>query len=183
MRRRRLIERPALPRRALAWFPPTDRLSSTEDFRAAHDPRAALLAAHVTLVFPFASSLGAIQIAAHIRRTLANWPMIPVRFEGVGQFHGDWIYRKISRGYDALMELHDRLYRGALASFLRPEIPFEPHLTVARVGDAKACDALLASAAAVFARPDDAVLSALALCALHDNGVVERKVAFALGGA
>ena len=72
MPRRRVVTRPPLPRRAIVWFPPADLLADVECFRALHDPLAGTLPAHVTLVFPFASALGAVQVAAHVRRAVAR---------------------------------------------------------------------------------------------------------------
>ena len=182
MPRRRVVSRPPLPRRAVVWFPPQALCEDIERFRAAHDPLAAALRAHVTLVFPFASTLGGVQVAAHVRRALARWPVLPVRLEGLGHFHADWIYLRMTQGHAAVTALHDRLYRGALAPFLRRDLPYEPHLTIGRAHDASACEALLAAArAARLDRPREAVMRALTLVTLTDDGRVAPESEFALG--
>lgn len=38
-------------------------------------------------------------------------------------------------GFSALVKLHDALYRGMLASELRLDIPFLPHITVGKTSD------------------------------------------------
>jgi 2'-5' RNA ligase len=182
MPRRRVVSRPPLPRRALVWLLPSEVGPDIERFRAAHDPLAGVLAAHLTFVFPFASTLGAVQIAAHVRRALARWPVLPVRLEGLGHFHADWPHLRVSRGHDSVMALHDRLYRGALSPFLRRDLPYEPHVTLARARDAADCDALLARARdAQLDRPREAVIRALTMVLLHDDGSIRPEAEFALG--
>jgi 2'-5' RNA ligase len=176
------ILRPALPRRALVWFPAAGKLADVERFRARHDPLAAALPPHVTLVFPFASSLGAIQVAAHVRRVTARWPALPVRFEGLSHFHADWVYLRVGRGHAAAVELHDRLYRGALAPFLRRDLPYEPHLTIGRATPAHDAGALMdAARAAGLDRPRDDVMRTLTLVRLVRDDAIVPEAQFALG--
>jgi hypothetical protein len=116
MRRRpRQAPRPQLPRRALVWFPPAASLVAVEAFRMRHDPLAAALPAQVTFVFPFSSSLSALQTGTHVRRVAAGWPVLPVVFAGSGAFDAQWVRLRVTRGRHALTELHDRLYRGILS--------------------------------------------------------------------
>jgi 2'-5' RNA ligase len=182
MPRRRVVSRPPLPRRALLWFPPRAMLEDVERFRALHDPLAHSIAAHLTLVFPFASTLGMVQVAAHVRRATARWPCLPVRLEGLGHFHADWIHLRVTTGCAAVSALHDRLYRGALAPFLRRDLAYEPHVTIARAADAGECDAVIgAASAARLDRPRDAVMRTLTLCRVHHDGGVAPEADFALG--
>lgn len=182
MPRRRVVQRPPLPRRAIVWFPPAEAVVDVERFRAAHDPLARAIAAHVTLVFPFASTLGMVQVAAHVRRATAHWPPLPVRFEGIGDFHADWVHLRLSLGRAAVTALHDRLYRGALAPFLRVELPYEPHLTIGRADDPAGCQDLVRAARAQrLERPRDAVMRTLTLCRVRNDGGVTPEMEFALG--
>jgi 2'-5' RNA ligase len=182
MPRRLLVPRPALPRRALVWFPAAAGLTDVERFRAAHDPQAGAIAGHLTLVFPFASSLGAVQVAAHVRRAVARWPALPVRFERLGHFHADWVYLQVTRGHAAVTELHDRLYRGALAPFLRRDLPYEPHLTIGRASPACDADGLIAAARhAGLDRPREDVMRTLTLVRLRQGGTIVAEAEFALG--
>jgi 2'-5' RNA ligase len=183
MRRRRPPPRPALPRRALVWVPAEDLFAATHAFRLRFDPLAAHIAPHLTLVFPFESTLGEVQVQAHVRRVVARWPAIPVRFEGFGHFHHDWVYRRVTRGYDALVELHDRLYRGALAPFLRLDLPYEPHMTIARANAEFDAEGLIAAAQDTLPRPDEAFLRSLTLCTIDRNGTIHPRVRVPLGNA
>src|SRR5438105_6565973 len=181
MPQRRVVSRPPLPRRTVVWFPPADTVADFERFRAAHDPLARALRAHVTLVFPFGSTLGDVQVAAHVRRAVARWPVLPLRLEGLGHFHADWIYVRLSRGHAAVTALHDRLYRGALAPFLRHDLSYEPHVTIGRAVDVHGCDALMQAARAQrLDSPRDAVMRTLTLGTVHDEGRVEAYAQFEL---
>jgi 2'-5' RNA ligase len=182
MRRRpRQPLRPQLPRRALVWFPPAADLVAVESFRAQHDPLVTVLPAHLTLVFPFGSSLSALQIVTHIRRVVANWPVLPVVFSGCAAFEAQWVHLRVTRGRQALKELHDRLYRGILAPFLREEFSFEPHLTIGRADDAAACGTMLGAAEVVLSQPIAATVDVLSLVTLRANGRVERHAEIPLG--
>ena len=182
MRRRpRQPVRPQLPRRALAWFPPPAQLQTVESFRAQHDPTAPVLPVHLTLVFPFASSLSALQIVTHIRRVVANWPVLPIVFSGCAAFEAQWVYLRVTRGRQALQELHGRLYRGILAPFLREEFAFEPHLTVGRAPDAAACGTMLREAEIALRAPIEATVDVLTLVTLRTNGRIERHSDIPLG--
>ena len=182
MPRRLVTSRPPLPRRALVWFPQAAAMAAIERFRAVHDPLAAALPAHLTLVFPFASTLGAVQVAAHVRRAIARWPALPVRFEGLGHFQSDWVHLRVGRGHAAITALHDRLYRGALAPFLRRDLPYEPHLTIARASPERSSEWLIEAAReARLDRPLDDVMRVLTLVRVGPRGAIEPESEFGLG--
>lgn len=103
-----------------------------EALRAAHDPNAARIAPHVTLVFPTATIdektlLGRVEAAAKAAAPVAvALRRILVHREGAESY----LYLVPEQGYDALTALHGRLnpgYDGKPA--------FTPHVTVARFGD------------------------------------------------
>jgi 2'-5' RNA ligase len=160
-----------LPRRAVVGFPLGAGIDDIERFRRDHDPLAPAMPAHVTLVFPFASSLSSLQIATHVRRVVARWPRLPLRLDGVGVYGAEWVHLRIDRGREALTELHDRLHRRALGAFLRVELPYEPHLTIGRARSADDAETIVAGARRAFARPIDLVLPAVSIVALLGDGV------------
>ncbi len=131
---RKLALRPPLPRRAIVWFPPFPMDSPIEPFRRRFDPVADLLPAHVTLVFPFPTNLSVVQLAAHIRRVVGNWPSLPVSFRDIEGILDEFVFLMVRDRADAIVALHDKLYRGILKAFLRDDIPYLPHVTIGRVG-------------------------------------------------
>jgi 2'-5' RNA ligase len=70
----------------VAWFPSFPELERVEAFRSRHDPTARNIAAHLTLVFPFATRLSALQVETHVQRVASAWPPIPVTFRAVPEF-------------------------------------------------------------------------------------------------
>jgi len=94
-----------------------------------------------TLVFPGAE-FSAADIVTHVAATCTV--TAPVKFclrsavivpeHGSDRFH---IFLVPDEGFGAIIRLHDQLHVGPLASCLRPEVPYIPHLTIASVADFK----------------------------------------------
>jgi hypothetical protein len=132
------------PRCAVVAYPTltaTDR-DWIESVRARHDPRADMIAAHVTLAFPAVAYPTAIVRDAAL--VAATNP--PVRFaigaaravaDAIGG--GAHVFLVIDEGRDTIAALHDQLYAGTLARHLRADIPFIPHITVAAHPDLAWC--------------------------------------------
>ena len=129
---RKLALRPPLPRRGIVWFPAFPLASNIESFRSAHDPLALKIPAHLTLVFPFPCTLTATQIASHTRRIVAKCPPLPVVFRDVEGLLDEFVLLMARERAEALTALHDELYTGVLRNFLRREIVYNPHITIAR---------------------------------------------------
>jgi 2'-5' RNA ligase len=143
------LHRPSLPRRAIVWFPSFANQINIDRFRGAHDPLAQVLAPHVTLVFPFHSRMTVDQLTAHAQKVVRAWPAFPVVMTGAWSAQNEFIGLATQVGNDALIEMHDRLYRGPLEEFLRSEFDFAPHVTLARAENAETFDELSRVAATV----------------------------------
>jgi 2'-5' RNA ligase len=180
-RRARIPPRPPLTRRAIVAFPQAAPLDEVEAFRRRNDPLAASLRAHITLVFPFASTLSALQVATHVRRVAASWPVLPVRIEDVDAYGWQRVHLRVTRGQGSIVELHDRLYRRVLAPFLRREFDYAPHVTVGRADDVANCERMLRDARVAFPRPLDAVLRSLSILALPPDGSLSVEAEIPLG--
>ena len=145
------ILRPTLPRRAIVWFPQFANQVLIDRFRGTHDPLAQALPPHLTLVFPFHSRLTLDQLAAHAQKVLRTWPCFPVVMHGFWSAQNEFMGVAAQVGADAMIEIHDRLYRGPLAEFLRPEFDYAPHITLAKTVQANQFESL-SSAAAIVTR-------------------------------
>ncbi|MDR6291977.1 2'-5' RNA ligase [Inquilinus ginsengisoli] len=118
-----------------------------EGIRRRHDPaKAAMIAAHVTFVFP-TGLLNEDAVLAHLHDRLRG--DAPIEFTlsaaepAVDDAMGEHlVFLLPGHGRVALTALHDRLYTGALAPALRPDLPYCPHITVARFADAAGAAAL-----------------------------------------
>jgi 2'-5' RNA ligase len=137
------ILRPELHRRAVVWFPQFQNSAKIDRVRSQYDPLGNVMPPHLTLVFPFHSRLTLDQLTAHVQKVVRTWPAFPVVMNGMWSAQNEFVGLATQVGKDALIEIHDRLYRGPLAEFLRPEFDYEPHITLARAVQPNQFDALL----------------------------------------
>jgi 2'-5' RNA ligase len=122
-----VIAEPALAARERAWI---------ESIRAKHDPNFRVVPPHFTLVFHAATRQEA-KVAAHVRRIAARFAPFTCRLRSAliypdAQSGTTYVSLMPDEGFGAVVRLHDRLYSGPLARHLRRDIPFTPHVTVAR---------------------------------------------------
>jgi len=111
-----------------------------QQLRTQHDRElASVVAPHFTLVFPLVD-VDSDKLIAHVKAQVEHWP--PISFvlrcalpipDGAGE--GTSVFLVPEEGFSALVKLHDALYRGILASSLRLDLPFLPHLTVGKTSD------------------------------------------------
>lgn len=183
MARLKRAPRPPLPRFAVAWFPAFRGIERIEAFRARHDPVAALIPAHLSLVFPFATALSRLQVETHVRRVASRWPPIPVSFRAVRMHANEFVFLMASRGAGAIVELHDRLYTRSLASHLRPEFAYEPHITLARHAEWPKLESAYEEARECFGDEFTDVIRAVELLAVGGTGRIGRLGTIALHSA
>jgi hypothetical protein len=166
-----VVAYPRLSERDHAWI---------QDYRAKHDPRYfKLIAPHVTLVFGIAD-LGAEELVREVRARAAGVPAFDFELavatlnrDSSGDYYHEFLVPE--KGYAGIIRLHDRLYGGALARYLRLDIDFIPHVGIGNDTDPQACkrrvDALNAAGIAIPGR-----IEALDVIELLDDSVrtVER---------
>ncbi len=116
--------------------------------RASHDRQVSVLGPHFTLLFGCDAIAEATYID-HVRTIAASTPAFaftcfetePDADEGRGV-----VYLVPDLGRTELTALHDRLYTGPLAPWLRKDLHFVAHMTIAHAADfdaaAAVCDAL-----------------------------------------
>ena len=168
-----------MPRRALVVFPESDQLTIVEDLRRRFDPLARLIAAHVTLVFPFTSDLSTDALRHHVERGVRGCPPFQVRLEGISEADDDYVFLDVSVGKSGFVDLHDRLYSGVLAGHLSTEHIYRPHVTVARVAD-RSERATVLTVARDVTRAVTADVRAVSAFVLHDDGRGEVEFAVPL---
>jgi 2'-5' RNA ligase len=178
--RLRRAPRPPLPRFAVAWFPAFRGIEHIEAFRARHDPAAALIPAHLSLVFPFATSLSRLQVETHVRRVVSRWPPIPVTFRAIRVHANEFVFLMASRGAASIVGLHDALYTRSLAPHLRPEFPYEPHITLARQAEWPKLQAAYEAANETLGGEFSDVIREVVLLSVSPAGKIVELTAFAL---
>ena len=172
--------RPPLPRFAVAWFPQFKGLEAIEAFRARHDPMSARIPAHLSLVFPFATNLTALQLETHVQRVASRWPPIPVTFRAIRMHANEFVFLMASRGAASITGLHDALYTRSLRPHLRPEFPYEPHITLARQAEPARVEAAFEEAKDAFGGEFSSVMREVELLAVDPDGKIESLRGFAL---
>jgi 2'-5' RNA ligase len=114
-------------------FADVEQAAEIERVQREFDPLAGVLAAHITLVFPFERELNADTLDAHMRAAARGIGRFPVTLGGVTVEQDDYLSLHVWQGWDEICALHDRLYTGPLAEHLSQTHVFVPHLTVGRL--------------------------------------------------
>ena len=162
--------RPPLPRFAVAWFPRFDGIDRIEAFRRKHDPAATLIAAHLSLVFPFPTAHTRLQVETHVQRVVAKWPPIPVTFRRVRMHANEFLFLMASRGGASVTALHDRLYTRSFAPHLRRDLSYEPHITLARHAQFQRLEAAFEEAEEIFGAEHSGVIRDVTLLSVDRDG-------------
>jgi 2'-5' RNA ligase len=102
--------------------------------RRRFDPLARVIAAHVTLVFPFDGAITAKTLQVHLEQTLAEVSRFQIQFTDVHAVD-DYLFLDVGAGRERLTALHSRLYTGPLASHLSNDRAYRPHVTLGRLAD------------------------------------------------
>ena len=175
--------RPPLPRFAVAWFPQFEGTARIEAFRSRHDPAARLIPAHLSLVFPFPTAHTRLQVQTHVRRVVSKWPPIPVTFRRVRMEANEFVFLMASRGAASITALHDKLYTRSLAPHLRRDLPYAPHITIARHADYRQLEAALEEAEGEFRGEFSEVIRDVSLLAVGRDGKIDVLASIALDTA
>ena len=131
-------------KRAIVLFPKFQNMDAIRNIRERFDPLASYIAPHITIVFPFESALSTAELDAHMRRALAGVKRFAVRLQGItGDFRDGYLFLNVKKGNDAIIALHDLLYRDALEPFLFRKVTYCPHITVGRIEAQSAFDSAL----------------------------------------
>lgn len=117
-----------------------------EDVRARHDPQHDLVEAHFTLVFPM-TGVDLTTLSRHVDRIARRARTVDFRLTRARAVRDSLAPRSHvflipEEGDEEIRGLHSALYRGELASSLRADIPYQPHVTVAAFESQSAAEAL-----------------------------------------
>ena len=175
--------RPPLPRYAVAWFPKFAGIERIESFRARHDPVAAQVPSHLTLVFPFPTAHTRLQVETHVNRVVSRWPVIPATFRRVRMHANEFLFLMASRGASSITALHDKLYTRSFAPHLRRDLPYEPHITIARHAEYPALERAFAEAEEAFGSEFAETIREVTLLAVGPGGRISPLKTLSLATA
>lgn len=134
--------------RCILIFPKIENMGAIHAIREKYDPAANKVAPHITLVFPFESSIRKSDLKEHMIKVLSNVKPFKVTLSGItgDELFGKFLFLNVKRGKKAITDLHKRLYTGILKEFLPVWIengPFLPHMTVGKIDDREEFEAAL----------------------------------------
>ena len=115
--------------------------------RSRHDlPYLDVVKPHFTMVFPI-SNVPLSTFRDHIARVASQFRPVAFvcRYAMVHDDHATddyYVFLVPDEGFSTLSLLHDALYTGSLASALRLDIPYVPHIGIATLKDPRRCKAL-----------------------------------------
>lgn len=120
-----------------------------ESIRAEHDALSGdIIAAHITLVFPV-FDMDEATITNHVKTVARDAESIDfvmrcavLTAPDVAHDNLTHVFLVPDEGFSRIVKLHDRLYSGPLASKLRLDLPFMPHMGVGNDLDPMACKRL-----------------------------------------
>ncbi len=85
-----------------------------------------------------------------------------------------YVFLVPDEGYSEISKLHDRLYRGVLAPYLRLDIPYVPHIGIATISDARRiktlCDELNSTGVAIHGQ-----IEAMSVCSYDGMKITDLK--------
>lgn len=118
-------------------FPEFSNFHIIDQLRNMYDPLANLVKPHVTLVFPFESSIGTSNLANHIKCVLNDVEAFDLKLTGIypHTVGGNYLFLKVVKGYNEIKKIHDNLYSSFLERFHNEMLPYIPHLTVGKISD------------------------------------------------
>jgi 2'-5' RNA ligase len=117
-----------------------------DELRRKYDPQADLIPPHITLMFPVQHSIGESSLVSHLEHVLSGSRQFPIRMQGLEQSADHYLFLLLQEGRAEVIHLHDRLYTGMLAPYLRTDLPYVPHVTLGSFDDAELCSQALREA-------------------------------------
>lgn len=118
---------------ALVHYPNVDTRQINQ-LRMKYDPQAALIEPHITLMFPVPEAIEEDRLVRHLQGVLADWRSFPIHLQDVQVSSDDHLFLLIQEGNSSIIRLHDEIYTGLVADYLRKDLPFVPHLTLGVLG-------------------------------------------------
>ncbi len=140
-----------MTKRAIVIFPAFVQIELIEQLRQVYDPLAAVIRAHLTLVFPFESPISTERLALHMSRAAQPLRPFTLHMRGITGCATEYLFLNVKSGNDQLIALHDQLYTGLLAPYLTLAETYLPHLTVGRLSSETAFAEALRQAQSVTA--------------------------------
>jgi 2'-5' RNA ligase len=124
-------------KRAIHIFPSFHSLDKIQEIRHRYDPLSDKIPPHITLIFPFESSIPSVDILNHIKLVAEHISPFSLTLRDMTGSGGEFLFLNVKEGNDFLIQLHDELYEGILAAYRNPHFTYSPHITLGRPGNSE----------------------------------------------
>ncbi|MGP4079617.1 2'-5' RNA ligase family protein [Pseudalkalibacillus sp. R45] len=121
--------------RSIAIFFDREEVSTMEKIRSIYDPLFEKIPPHITLVFPFESSLSTEECITHLKESLFGSTPFKLTLNETMVADDGCLYVLIDFGKSEVEQLHDRLYSGILSRYQSDGHVYVPHVTIGRFAD------------------------------------------------
>lgn len=138
---------------AIVAFPVIECADLVASVRRRFDPLDGLLAAHVTLVFPFSDPGAEQTLERHVAEAISGVEPFDITLERPTSGDDNYIFMELSEGADRFALVHDRLYSGMLAKHRSSIHAYHPHVTVGHLSASESLAAATERATDVLPRP------------------------------
>src|SRR5262245_38710541 len=118
---------------AIVAFPELDARDEIERIRRQYDPLAAVLDAHVTLVFPFEDTLSSADMRGHVLAATEGVAPFEIALGTPTSADDGYLLLNVLGGREVVVEVHRRLYSGRLHRHLSQAHTYDPHVTIGRL--------------------------------------------------
>lgn len=167
-------------RYAIVVFPRLEKSAEIERVRRELDPLVGLIAAHITLVFPFDCALAPNQLRDHALAAIEGVTPFAITLSEPTAAHDGYLFLDVRDGSQQLSLLHRRLYAGPLAQHLSRSHKYEPHVTVGHLATQAERAGALQRAAALLGKSLDGSVDSIAVFRLDGgSGTVVFTLPFA----
>ena len=161
---------------AVVAFPQLSAATTVEALRERYDPFAGLLAAHVTLVFPFNDEIEVLTLRRHVEGIAADAQAFEISLTSLSAQPDGYVFLEVGDGAAGCVALHDQLYAGLLARHLSSAHAYQPHITIGRLADAALAAAARDEIQRELSLPILGTIGTLSIFRLHD--AARGEVAF-----
>lgn len=135
-----------MPRRVAVIFPEAET-EDIERFRLRHDPLGGLVAAHITIAYPFDDDRDPESLSRDVEHAISDVPAFRLSVGNPLPVEDENVFLLVTEGARWVRLLHERMYAGPLAQLEKP-LNFVPHMTIGRASNRRALEAAVAEAAA-----------------------------------
>ena len=128
--------------RTIMIFPEFENMEIIDEIRKQFDPLADLVRPHITLVFPFESSMSNEELAQILEQRLADIKPFQLELGGISKqedVFGNYLFLDVLQGVEEICRMHQVLYENEFQEFNKG-LQYVPHMTVGKLETAEELD-------------------------------------------